>query len=140
MKCIPDDLLDDIIEKNRVSKDEIEEELEIMLENEMDDKYDKSVDKISIKFLDAENGNSSKLKNFRNDVADDFEDVMDAFDQENIDKLVMIELKVRYEDSDGEKLDNFRKDVKVYKYGGEWYYAAAMSDVMNAAYAVRYDD
>lgn len=140
MKCIPDDLLDDIIEKKRVSKDEIEDELENMIEERMDDNPEKSVDTIYIKFLDAEDGNSSKLKNFRNNVGDRYEDVMSEFDQENIDKLVEVELKVRYEASDGEKISNFKEEANVYKYDGDWYYEKAMSDVITAAEIVRNDD
>lgn len=133
IKCVPADFVNDVVEEYDVDKSEIEDELQDLIEDKMDDSYSKPVDSIILKFNDAEEANERRVGRYADNLESNFKTITNDFDTDDIDKLIEIDTKIRFEDKNENKLGTDNVDINVYKYNGKWYMEDAMSDIVVAA-------
>lgn len=133
IKCVPNDFLNDVIEEYDIDESEIEDELQDLIEDRMDDSYKKPIESIILKFNDAQEAAQRKVGKYADDLDTRFKSITNDFDTDDIDKLIEIDTRLRFEDKNEKKLNTDNVDINVYKYNGRWYMEDAMSDIVMAA-------
>lgn len=121
METVPKDYLKELMDKNDLSRKELEKEVQKYLNNYYDD-----YDDIKVSFLSQE-----KMDR------DDFEKYIDLDDDNdalNVKKAVQYELKVRYQSDHGDKVETKTEEFVVFKYKNSWYSMDAMFLVAMATY------